>query len=144
MRINKNRRFAAMASGATAVLVLMTFAGAAPAAAQDLSETIAEAVGVPQMDAFLPDKYSVAETQALPIDGVWMISSIRKNIRIEKGRAYAVDSWLHLFTLKVQPDMVVLQNFQRTGSGKIYSRRFTLAWPRDISIKTRRQYERKG
>lgn len=89
-----------------------------PAAnAQDLSEAISEAAGIPQMDAFLPDKYSVEETDALPIDGVWMISTNRKKIRIEGGRAYAVDSWLHLFTLKVQPDMVVVKDMQRTGPG---------------------------
>jgi len=88
------------------------------AAAQSLDETIADAIGIPQMAAFLPDKYDVAESDALPIDGVWMISTIRKKIRIEKGRAYAVDPWLHMFTLKVQRDMVVLQNFDRVGPGE--------------------------
>ncbi|MEX6634761.1 hypothetical protein [Hyphococcus lacteus] len=89
-----------------------------PAAnAQDLSEAISEAAGIPQVDAFLPDKYSVEKTDPLPIDGVWMISTIRKKIRIEGGRAYAIDSWLHLFTLKVQPDMVVVKDLQRSGPG---------------------------
>lgn len=136
MRITANhRRRAAMASGATVILALATFASAAPAVAQDLTETIAKAAGVPQMDAFLPDKYSVEESEALPIDGVWMISSIKKKIRIEKGRAYAVDSWLHLFTLKVQPDMVVLQNFQRTGPGKYTADDLPLLGPATFQLK---------
>ena len=88
-----------------------------PVKAQDLVESLTEAAGVPQIPAFLPDKYSVEENAALPIDGVWSISTIRKKIRIEKGRAYALDPWLHMFVLKVQPDMVVLQNFQRTSAG---------------------------
>ena len=96
----------------------LLMAGPQPAVAQDMSDFIAEAAGVPQIPAFLPDKYSVTRTQALPIDGVWMISTIKKKIRIEQGRAYAVDPWLHLLVLKVQPDMVVLQNFRRTGPGQ--------------------------
>ncbi len=104
---------------ATALLLAVLAAGLpATADAQDLSQAIADAAGVPQIPAFLPDKYSVARTEALPIDGLWMVSTIRKKIRIEQGRAYAADPWLHLFVLKVEPDMVVLQNFRRTGPGQ--------------------------
>jgi len=78
----------------------------------------AQSPGVPQIPAMLPDQYSVPPTEALPIDGVWLISSIRKKIRIDQGRAYAVDPWLHMFVLKVEPGMVVLQNFRRTGPGQ--------------------------
>lgn len=100
------------------VSVLAACIAVSPAAnAQDLTEAISEAAGIPQVDAFLPDKYSVEKTDPLPIDGVWMISTIRKKIRIEGGRAYTLDSWLHLFTLKVQPDMVVVKDMQRTGPG---------------------------
>jgi hypothetical protein len=90
----------------------------ATASAQGMDEAIADAIGIPQIGAFLPDKYDVPETESLPIDGVWLISANRKKIRIEKGRAYAVDPWLHLFTLKIQPDMVVLQNFDRVAPGQ--------------------------
>ncbi len=90
----------------------------ASASAQSMDEAIADAVGIPQIGAFLPDKYDVPETEPLAIDGVWLISANRKKIRIEKGRAYAVDPWLHLFTLKIQPDMVVLQNFDRVAPGQ--------------------------
>lgn len=70
-----------------------------------------------QMPALLPSRYDVPETEPLPIDGVWKISLIGKRIHIERGRAFAVDQWLHLFVLQVQPGMVVLRNFQRTGAG---------------------------
>lgn len=114
------------------VLILTTLS--IQASAQDMSQVIADAAGVPQIPAFLPDKYSVARTEALPIDGVWMISSIRKKIRIEQGRAYAVDSWLHLFVLKVQPDMVVMQNFRRTDAGRYAADDLPLMGPAEFSV----------
>ncbi len=122
-----------MKTGACAFVLLMGMSGAATA--QDIAEALAEAAGVPQMDAFLPDKYSVSETQALPIDGVWTISSIRKKIRIERGRAYAVDPWLHMFTLKVRPDMVVLQNFERTSAGVYTADDLPLLGPATMQLK---------
>ena len=63
-------------------------------------------------------KDTVAEAEALPIDGIWTITSLGKRIRIGAGRAWAVDPWLHMFVLRVQPGMVVMQNFQRMGSGR--------------------------
>ena len=108
--------------------------GAPSATAQDLSETIADAAGIPRMDAFLPDRYSVEKSEALPIDGVWMISANRKKIKIEQGRAYALDPWLHLFTLKIQRDMVVLQNFQRTGPGKYQADDLPLLGPATMQL----------
>ena len=91
---------------------------AAPlAGAQDMVDALAEAAGIPQVSAFLPDRYSVAQTDPMPIDGVWTISTIRKRIRFEGGRAFAVDPWTHMFVLKVQPDMVVVQDIRRTGAG---------------------------
>lgn len=114
-RMNGKMTGAALARCCAMALVVLAGAGiATPVTAQN----IPGALGVPQMNALLPDKYNVPETEALPIDGVWMISTIGKRIRIERGRAYAVDPWLHMFVLKVQPDMVVLRNFQRTGAGQ--------------------------
>lgn len=73
---------------------------------------------IPQIPAFLPLSTDVPMTEKLPIDGEWMVSTIRKRIRIEGGRAYALDPWLHLFVLKIEPLMVVLQDFKRTGPGQ--------------------------
>jgi len=112
------KRIPVLRRTATACAMLLAAGFAAPAAAQDLAQTLGQAAGVPQIPAFLPDQYSVAKTEALPIDGVWLVNTIRKKIRIEAGRAYAIDSWLHLFVLKVQPGMVVIRDFQRTAPGR--------------------------
>jgi hypothetical protein len=73
---------------------------------------------IPQIPAFLPTVDSVAATKPMPLDGTWLITSIGKKIRIESGRAYAVDGWLHLFTLKIQPGMVVIKNISPTSAGQ--------------------------
>ncbi|MGR9117325.1 MAG: hypothetical protein ACU85E_16330, partial [Gammaproteobacteria bacterium] len=67
--------------------------------------------------AFLPMADSVPARESMDIDGVWRVSTIGKNIRIEGGRAYAIDSWLHLFTLEVKPNMVVIRNIISDGMG---------------------------
>lgn len=102
--------------------------------AQDMSDAIAEAAGIPNIPAFLPDKYSVARSEPLPIDGVWLISTIKKKIRIEQGRAYAMDPWLHMLVLKVQPDMVVMQNFRRTGAGTYQADDLPLLGPATMTL----------
>ena len=121
---------------AIAALALLAATISPGASAQDMSQAIADAAGVPQVAAFLPDKYSVATTEALPIDGVWMISSLRKKIRIEQGRAYALDPWVHFFVLKVQPDMVVLQNFRRVGAGRYSADDLPLLGPATMTLKS--------
>jgi len=72
---------------------------------------------IPQIPAFLPYSETVPTSEALPIDGIWRISSIGKRIRIEKGRAFALDPWLHLFVLKIERGMVVIKDIARDGSG---------------------------
>ena len=68
--------------------------------------------------ALLPKKAQVAPGAPSAIDGIWTISTLGKRIRIEAGRAYAVDAWAHLGLLEVQPDMVVIQNIQRVDQGR--------------------------
>lgn len=70
------------------------------------------------IDAMLPDRYAVEETEALPIDGIWTISTIKKRVRIEKGRAYALDGWTHALILKVIPDMVIFRDIKREAAGE--------------------------
>lgn len=70
--------------------------------------------GIP---AILPHKHSVAPGAVLPIDGIWTVSTIDKRIRIERGRAYAVDSWRHLVIMSIRRDMVVLRDFERIEAG---------------------------
>ena len=73
---------------------------------------------IPQIPAFLPMAHTVPKAQPMPIDGTWTISSLGKRIRIEGGRAYAVDPWVHLFVLKIQPSMVVIKDIKPTGPGR--------------------------
>ena len=128
-------RICSRAPGPLLALVLGALALTTHASAQDMGQAVAYVAGIPQIDARLPDKYSVATSQALPIDGVWMVTTIRKKIRIEQGRAYATDPWLHMFTLKGQPDRVVLRNFQRTGPGKYTADDLPLMGPATITLK---------
>ena len=129
MGSTKYRKRIGKAAGGLLILMLST-----PVWSQDMTQALAEAAGVPQIPAFLPDKYSVTPGEALPIDGVWMISTIRKKIRIEQGRAYALDPWLHLFVLKVQPDMVVMQNFRRTDAGRYAADDLPLMGPAEMTL----------
>jgi hypothetical protein len=86
------------------------------------------------MNAFLPDRSAVPQSGPLPIDGVWTISTISKRIRIDRGRAYAVDPWVHLFVLKVQPGMVVLRKFRRVGPGKYGAEDLPLQGPASMQL----------
>ena len=65
----------------------------------------------------LPNKNDVPQTERSAIDGDWLISLNNKRIRIEQGRAYALDTWQHALIWTIQPDMVVLQNIETVGTG---------------------------
>jgi hypothetical protein len=94
------------------------------------SITTARAQGqIPQVPAFLPNETDVPMGQKLPIDGDWIINTIQKRIRIEGGRAYALDPWLHLLVLKIEPLMVVLENIHRTGPGRYSGQDLPLMGP---------------
>ncbi|WP_405235043.1 hypothetical protein [Lentisalinibacter orientalis] len=79
---------------------------------------LAQTPQIPQIPAFLPTADQVPATQPMPLDGTWLVNTIRKKIRIEGGRAYAVDPWLHMFVLKVEPGMVVLRDIAPAAPGK--------------------------
>lgn len=109
-----------IAAGALAVSALLSMGGCAAGAALaagPAGEMAMAAAGMPQMQAFLPNKAAVPATTEMAIDGVWTVSTIGKKIEIDRGRAYAVDPWLHMFSLKVQPGMVVMRNIRQTGEG---------------------------
>lgn len=73
---------------------------------------------VPKVKAFLPMSYNVPPTEAMPLDGVYMIAGMDKRIRIEKGRSYAVDSWMVMMVLEVRPNMVITKDIMPTAPGK--------------------------
>ncbi|WP_405229699.1 hypothetical protein [Lentisalinibacter sediminis] len=79
---------------------------------------LAQTPQIPQIPAFLPSADQVPATQPMPLDGTWLVNTIRKKIRIEGGRAYAVDPWLHMFVLKVEPGMVVLRDIAPAAPGR--------------------------
>ena len=71
-----------------------------------------------QIPAFLPNKSAVPASEPMEIDGDWHVNTIGKVIRIEEGRAYAVEGWTHAFVLQVQPDMVTIRNIQQTSDNE--------------------------
>lgn len=85
-------------------------------ATRDVDGKVRKPAGL--INAFLPSRYDVDMADPLPIDGIWTVSTLKKRIRIEKGRAYALDGWTHALVLKVLPDMVVMRDIERTGPGK--------------------------
>lgn len=87
------------------------------AAAGGVGDTVVAMGGIPQLGAFLPHVTTVPPTaDASPIDGYWTVDAIGKRIRVERGRAYAVDGWNHALFLRVQPNMVVMTDIERTGA----------------------------
>lgn len=78
------------------------------------------AQNIPQIPAFLPMAHTVPTGAKAPIDGEWMINSIGKRVRIEGGRAYALDPWVHLFVLQVKPMMVVITDIA-SADGRNYA-----------------------
>ena len=94
---------------------VISFLGAALVAGTALAPVEPASAQIP---AFLPNKEAVAETEPMEIDGDWRVDTINKVIRIERGRAYAVEGWTHAFILRVQPDMVTIRNIQQTGDNE--------------------------
>lgn len=70
----------------------------------------------------LPSRYDIERGPALPIDGVWTLSTNGKRLRIEGGRVFAVDSWVHLIVARVYTDQVVMRDLVRSDPG-IYAAR---------------------
>lgn len=69
------------------------------------------------LGATLPDRYAVDLGVPLPIDGVWRISSNDKRLRIERGRAFAIDGWNHALLFRVEPEQVTTTGLRRESPG---------------------------
>ena len=65
----------------------------------------------------LPSIQDVPVGEPLPIDGIWTIRELGKRIAIDKGRGWAVDTWVHAFVFQIMPNQVVLRNFQAMPDG---------------------------
>ncbi|ASK89298.1 hypothetical protein [Sphingorhabdus sp. SMR4y] len=68
-----------------------------------------------QIPAFLPDHANVERGNPTTADGTYTISSNGKRIVIEDGHGFVVDPWTHALVLRIQPGMVVMDNFRQTG-----------------------------
>lgn len=88
-------------------VVLLALATSVSHAAQGIPQ-------LPQIPAFLPMVNTVPASAPSPIDGEWIISTLSKRIRIQSGRAFALDPWLHMFVLQVKPMMVVISEISTT------------------------------
>lgn len=113
--ILKNKKLGVSAAS-LAALVVTGCAGTEAIAAGAMGDAFAAAAGIPQMEAFLPYETQVPPTEPLAIDGDYKISTLGKTIRIDRGRAYAIDPWTHALTLKIRPNMVVQKDIRQTGA----------------------------
>ncbi len=69
------------------------------------------------LGAALPGRYAVDLGEPLAIDGIWRLSTNNKRMRIERGRAFAVDGWNYGVVFKVNPEQVTMVNMRETAPG---------------------------
>lgn len=69
------------------------------------------------LGAALPGRYAVDLGERLPIDGVWRLSTNDKRMRIERGRAFAVDGWNYALLFRVKPEQVTMTDIRRDAPG---------------------------
>lgn len=112
--ILKNKKLG-VSVASLAALAVTGCAGTEAIAAGTMGDAFAAAAGIPQMEAFLPYETQVPPTEPLAIDGDYKISTLGKTVRIDRGRAYAIDPWTHALTLKIRPNMVVQKDIRQTG-----------------------------
>ncbi len=92
-----------------AILAAIGIAIAAPAAqAQDNRPRAA-----------LSDYTQVAPGDPLPIDGVWRLRELGKQVIIENGVVIAMEEWTHLFIWVVEPGMVTSSRLRQTDRQKL-------------------------
>jgi hypothetical protein len=51
----------------------------------------------------------------MAVDGFRRISTVDNLVRIDRGRAYAIEGWTHLFVLKIRPGMVTVHKIKDDG-----------------------------
>lgn len=80
-----------------------------------------------QAPAMLPTENTVAAGEPLAIDGVWKVRGLQKDVRIERGRIYALESWVHAFIFTIQPGMVTARDIQHQSLGVYAGNELSLA-----------------
>lgn len=87
------------------------------------------------LGAALPNRYAVDIGAPLPIDGVWRISTNDKRLRIERGRAFAVDGWNHALLFRVKPEQVVTINLRQSERGVYLGRDILLNGDTELRLR---------
>ncbi|MEP3420315.1 MAG: caspase family protein [Erythrobacter sp.] len=88
------------------------------------------------LGAALPNRYAVDIGTPLPIDGIWRISSNNKRLRIERGRAFAVDGWNHVLLFRVEPDQVTMTNIREDEPGTYLGRDILLSGDAEMRLRS--------
>ncbi len=83
----------------------------------------------------LPDRYAVAAGEALPIDGVWRLSTNGKRMRFDKGRAFAVDGWNFSLVIRVEPEQVTMLDIVREEPGLYAGQDILLGAPAKLTLR---------
>ncbi|MEO9462348.1 MAG: RICIN domain-containing protein [Marinomonas sp.] len=58
------------------------------------------------------------EGTPLPIDGIWRLRELNKQVIVENGIVIAMEEWTHLFVWVVDPGMVTSSKLRQTGRQK--------------------------
>lgn len=77
---------------------------------------------ISQDDRQRADLMQIEETQPgqpLPIDGIWRLRELNKQVAIERGHVFALEEWMHLFVLVVEPGMVTSTKLRQTDRQKL-------------------------
>lgn len=83
----------------------------------------------------LPDRYAVTAGEALPIDGVWRLSTNGKRMRFDRGRAFAVDGWNFSVVFRVQPDQVTMVDIRQEKPGVFIARDILLNADSELTLR---------
>ncbi|MFW8591455.1 hypothetical protein ACOI22_11680 [Glaciecola sp. 2405UD65-10] len=89
----------------------------------------AQQVQIPEIGVFFPSITKVKPKEVSVVDGLWSVSSIDKVVRIDRGRIYAIDGWLHMFVLNIKPGTVVIHPFTEQFPGIFVSDDLPLQGP---------------
>ncbi|MEO9635461.1 MAG: RICIN domain-containing protein [Parasphingorhabdus sp.] len=90
------------------LLLALLIGQAGPAMAQD-GRPLADLVQIDEVD---PE-------QPLPIDGIWRLRELNKQVAIENGHVFALEGWMHLFVWVVEPGMVTSTKLRQTDRQKL-------------------------
>ncbi|MEP3225198.1 MAG: RICIN domain-containing protein [Parasphingorhabdus sp.] len=90
------------------LLLAILLGQTAPAMAQDDRPR----ADLAQIDALQPD-------QPLPIDGIWRLRELNKQVAIEAGHVFALEGWTHLLVWVVEPGMVTSTKLRQTDRQKL-------------------------